>query len=185
MAWEIDQAHSQVTFNVKHMMISTVRGRFNQFSGILELDERTPANSRVDVTVDAASVDTNEPRRDGHLRSADFFDVANYPTITFKSTRVEIRDDEHARVYGDLTIHGVTHEVPLDVTLEGHTRDMQGQRRSAYVARGTITRSEFGLNWNVALEAGGWLVGDKINVEIEAEVLEPAAAPTAAQPAAR
>jgi polyisoprenoid-binding protein YceI len=182
MAWEFDTAHTTISFSAKHMMVTTVRGRFNKFSGVADLNEPNPANSHVEVTIDAASVDTNEPRRDGHLKSPDFFDVAQYPTITYKSTRVEHLGADKYRVIGNLTIKDVTYEVPLDVTYEGETRDMQGQRRAGFTITTSINRKDFGLNWNVALEAGGWLVGDQIKIEIETEVFEPAqvAAPVAA-----
>jgi polyisoprenoid-binding protein YceI len=174
MAWEIDAAHSLVEFSVKHMMVSTVKGRFGQYSGVLDLDEPNPHDSKVDVTIQTGSIDTHDPNRDAHLRSADFFDAEKYPTITFKSTTVEKLSDEEYRVTGDLTMHGVTREVPLQVTLEGQTKDMQGKRRAGFSIRTAVNRKDFGLNWNVALEAGGVLVGEKVNINIEAEVIETA-----------
>lgn len=174
MAWEIDTYHTRVGFAVKHMMVSTVRGSFKKFEGKIHLDEQTPAASQVDITVDAASIDTNDERRDGHLRSPDFFDAATYPTLTFKSTKVEKLSDEKFRVYGNLTIRDVTREVPLEVELTGESRDMQGQRRAGFEVTGSLNRKDFGLNWNVALEAGGWLVSDTIKLVIDAEVFEPA-----------
>lgn len=174
MAWELDTVHSSVGFAVKHMMVSTARGSFKKFEGTIHLDEQNPSASRVDVTVDATSIDTGDERRDGHLKSPDFFDVATYPTITFKSTKVEKLSDKKFRVTGDLTIHGVTREVPLNVELAGESRDMQGQRRAGFEVTGSINRKDFGLNWNVALETGGWLVSDTIKLVIDAEVLEPA-----------
>src|SRR5262249_6301428 len=147
MAWQLDTVHSQVEFAVKHMMVATVRGRFKKFSGTVALDEQQPEQSHVEVTLDAASVDTGEDRRDGHLRSPDFFDVESYPTLTFKSTRVEHLGGDHYRVTGDLTIRDVTREVPLDVALEGEHRDMQGQRRAGFAITGSINRKDFGLNW--------------------------------------
>jgi len=180
MAWQLDTVHSQIEFAVKHMMVSTVRGRFKKFSGTVALDEQLPEQSRVDVTVDVASVDTGEERRDGHLRSPDFFDVDRYPTLAFKSTNVEQLGEDHYRVTGDLTIRDVTREVPLDVTLEGRHRDMQGQRRAGFALTGSINRKDFGLNWNVALEAGGWLVADTIKLLVDAEVFEPATVPAEA-----
>jgi len=181
MAWEFDKAHTSIGFSAKHMMVSTVRGRFESFDGVVDLNEPSPADSHVDVTIDAASVSTNDPRRDGHLKSADFFDAEKYPSITYKSTKVEKLSDEKYRVTGDLTVKNVTREVPLDVTFEGESRDMQGQRRAGFTITTTINRKEFELNWNVALEAGGWLVGDTIKIEIDTEVFEPAQ--VAAQPA--
>lgn len=180
MAWEFDPAHSQIEFSAKHMMFTTVKGRFDKFSGIFELDEQHPASSRVDVTIDAASLTTGVEYRDNHLRSGDFLDVEKYPTITFKSTQVTLEGEHKARVTGDLTIHGVTRPITLDVTREGQYKDLQGQRREAYSANATISRKDWGLEWNVALESGGWLVGDAIKIAIETEVLEPAATPAAA-----
>jgi polyisoprenoid-binding protein YceI len=181
MAWEFDKAHTSIAFSAKHMMVSTVRGRFESFDGVLDLNEPNPHDSHVDVTIDAGSISTNEPRRDGHLKSADFLDVEHFPTITYKSTKVEKLSDEKYRVTGDLTIKDVTRQVPLDVTFEGENRGMQGDRRAGFTVTTSFNRKDFGLNWNVALEAGGWLVGDTIKIEIDAEVFEPA--PVAAQPA--
>ncbi len=180
MAWEFDKAHTSITFSAKHMMVSTVRGRFDSFDGIVDLNEPNPADSKVDVTIQAASISTNDPRRDGHLKSADFFDVEQYPTITYKSTKVEQLSGDKYRVTGDLTVKDVTRTVPLDVTFEGETRGMQGGRHAGFTITTAINRKDFGLNWNVALEAGGWLVGDTIKIEIDAEVLEPAQVATEA-----
>jgi polyisoprenoid-binding protein YceI len=182
MAWEFDRAHTNIGFSAKHMMVSTVRGRFESFAGVVDLNEPNPADSHVDVSIDASSVNTNEPRRDGHLKSADFFDVEKYPTITYKSTKVEKLSGDTYRVTGDLTIKDVTREVPLDVTFEGESRGMQSERRAGFTITTSINRKDFELNWNVALEAGGWLVGDTVKIEIDAEVFEPAV--TSAQTAA-
>jgi polyisoprenoid-binding protein YceI len=183
MAWEFDTAHSQVEFAVKHMMISTVRGHFKAFSGELDLNEQNPTASSVNVTIETASIDTGNDGRDGHLRSPDFFDVEHYPTATFKSARVEALGGERYRVYGDLTIHGVTRELPLELSVEGPVKDMQGNRRVAFSLTGELSRKDFGLNWNVALESGGWLVSDKVTLGIEAQVTEkvPATAEATAQ----
>ena len=172
MAWELDAAHSLVEFSVKHLMVSTVKGRFNKHSGVLELDEQNPSASTVDVTIDAASVNTGDEKRDAHLRSADFFDVDTYPTITYKSTKVEEIGDNHFRITGDLTIHGVTKEAVLDASLEGQTRNPWGKRVAAFSITTSVNRKDFGLNWNVALEAGGVMVSDKVNISIEAEANE-------------
>ncbi len=184
MAWELDPVHSLIEVSVKHMMVSTVKGRFKKFTVDLALDEQNPENSSIDVTADAASIDTGQEMRDNHLRSPDFLDVANFPTITFKSKKVERQGEEHARVIGDLTIRGVTKEVAFDATFEGEVKDMQGKRRAAFSAKSSISRKDFGLNWNVALESGGWLVSDKVQIAIELEVVErvpePAEAATAA-----
>lgn len=172
MDWNLDTAHTQVEFTVKHMMVSTVRGRFNRFNGVLDLDEQNPHASSVRVTIETASIDTGQEGRDNHLRGPDFFDAAQFPTITFVSKRVEGLSGERYRVIGDLTLHGVTHEVPLEIDVEGPIKDMQGKRRAAFAIRGEISRKDFGLNWNVALEQGGWLVSDKVALHIEAEAVE-------------
>jgi len=177
MAWEIDQSHSLIEFSVKHMMVTTVKGRFTKFAGKIDLDEANPAASVVDVTIDTNSVATGDEKRDGHLRSPDFFDVEQYPTITYKSTRVELTGHDSARVTGDLTIKGVSHPVTLEVTREGETKNMRGERLMGFSVRTSFSRKDWGLNWNVALETGGVLVSDKITVAIDAEVFEPAAAP--------
>lgn len=167
MAWQIDNTHSQVTFSVRHMMVTTVKGQFKVLSGKLEIDEQHPENSWVEAEVDAASIDTRDERRDGHLRSPDFFDAANYPTITFKSTKVEAVGDHEYRVSGDLTIHGVTKQVSFDAEYSGQLKDPYGMQRAGLSAKATINRKDFGLNWNQALESGGVLVGDKVTIEID------------------
>ena len=164
--WTVDRSHSSVEFRVKHMMISTVRGHFGEFDGTIVA---APAyhDSKVRGTIQAASIDTNEPNRDEHLRSADFFDVEHHPTIDFESTRIEHAGRGDYRVTGDLTMHGETHPVTLDVTVHGVTRDTQGFDRVGLEARGTISRSEFGLRWQQALETGGVLVGDEIRISAD------------------
>jgi polyisoprenoid-binding protein YceI len=181
MLWEIDNAHSMVEFAVKHMMITTVKGRFIKFSGTVELDEANPSAAEISGSIDVASIDTGQEPRDAHLRSPDFFDAARYPTITFSGKRVESLGGDRYRLIGDLTIHGVTREVPLEVTVEGQIKDMQGRRRASYALQTTISRKEFGLNWNVALESGGWLVSDAVKIAIEAQLI--AAVPAGAQQA--
>ena len=177
MAWDIDTAHSTIEFTAKHMMVTNVRGRFLNFSGDAHLDEEHPEQSRVDVTIDLASLTTGAEARDQHLRSADFFDVAQYPTATFHSTKVERRGEDHLKVTGDLTIRGITKPVTLDVTVEGKFKDMQGNDRYGFSATTSFSRKEFGLEWNVALESGGWLVGDKITIAIDAQVIAPVTEP--------
>ena len=135
------------------------------------------ANSKVDVTIDLASLTTGNEGRDNHLRSADFFDVEHYPTATFHSSKVEQRGEDRLRVIGDLTIRGVTKPVTLDVTVEGKFKDMQGKDRYGFTATTSFSRKEFGLEWNVALESGGWLVSDKITIAIDAQVIAPVAEP--------
>ena len=170
MTHTIDASHSQIEFSVKHMMVSTVKGRFEKYSGEIEIDEANPANSKVDVTIETASINTGNEGRDAHLRSADFFDAEQYPTITFVSKKVEQLTEDTGIVTGDLTMHGVTRELPLTITREGATTNMQGKNLQAFSASLVISRKDFGLEWNVALESGGWLVSDqiKINLDIEA-----------------
>jgi polyisoprenoid-binding protein YceI len=173
MAWEFDPAHTQIEFVAKHMMVTTVRGRFDRFSGTFDLDEPNPANSKVDVTIDATSITTGQEQRDAHLRGADFLGVEHYPTITFKSTQVTLKGEDHAAVTGDLTIKGVTRPVVLEVTREGRFTDLYGNTREAYSASTSISRKEWGLTWNVALESGGWLVSDQLKINIETQVFVP------------
>ena len=169
--WKIDPAHTLVEFSIKHMMFTTVKGRFTGVQGTLQLDEANPSRSSVEAEIDAASIDTGDQRRDDHLRSAEFLDVEHYPTISFKSARVELLDREHARVTGNLTIHGVTREVALDTELAGQGTTPFGTHVVGFEARTTINRKDFGLTWNVSLEAGGVLVGDTMKVEINVEAI--------------
>jgi polyisoprenoid-binding protein YceI len=171
MAWEIDAAHSQATFAVKHMMISTVKGHFNVLSGSLNIDEQNPANSWVEAQVEAASIDTRDANRDGHLRSPDFFDVEKYPVITFKSTKVEHVEGNEYKVTGDLTIRDVTKPVVFKAEYSGQGKDPWGGTRAGLTATGKIDRTEFGLAWNSALETGGVLVGNDVKVEIDLEAI--------------
>lgn len=172
MTWIIDASHSTVTFSVRHMMISKVRGRFSRFDGTVNFDEQNPANSAVHVTIDATSIDTRDERRDGHLMSPDFLDVANYPAITFISKRVEAIDDSHGRIIGDLTIRGVTREVALEVEYNGQSKSPWGTISAGFSASTKINRKDWGLTWNVALETGGVLVGDEVTIEIEIEIVK-------------
>lgn len=167
MAWKIDSAHTFIEFSVKYMMISRVRGQFTSFDGTLEIDLEDPTASFVEGTVDTASLDTKEAKRDGHLRSPDFFDVEKYPTMHFRSTRIESVGGERFKVVGDLTIKDITKEVVFDVTNEGQAQDPMGNKHWAMNATTTFNRKDFGLTWNVALETGGWLVGDEVQVAIE------------------
>lgn len=172
--WNIDSAHSQAEFTVKHMMITKVRGRFGDVSGTLTLDPETPASSRVAVDIDVASIDTRDEDRDAHLRSGDFFDVENHPTLTFRSTRVEGLELEAGagfRVIGDLTIRGTTKPVELDVVYEGEGQDPWGNERVAFSADTAIDRRDFGLEWNQALETGGVLVGHEVKIHLEAQAV--------------
>jgi polyisoprenoid-binding protein YceI len=175
MAWEIDPAHSEVQFSVKHMMFTTVRGHFNVLSGHLHIDEHHPENSWVDAQVDATSIDTRSDYRDGHLRSADFFEVEKYPAITFKSTKVEhVKGDEY-NVIGDLTMHGVTKSVPFKAEYSGKGKNPYGKTVAGLSAKTKINRKDFGLNWNQALESGGMLVSEDVTIEIDLEAVEQSA----------
>jgi len=172
MAWKIDSAHSRVAFSVRHMMISNAHGQFNKVDGTVEFDEAQPTRSTVDVKIDVASIDTHEEKRDGHLKSPDFFDAARYPYITFKSRRVEVVDDSHGKIYGDLTIKDVTREVSLNVEYSGTAKAPYGITSAGFTATTRINRKDWGLNWNVALETGGVLVGDTVNISIELEIMK-------------
>ena len=172
MAWQIDTSHSDIQFSVRHMMISKVRGRFENFSGTVNFDESNPTNTTVEIAVDLNSINTRDEKRDGHLRSADFFDVENYPTMTFVSKKVEQTDEFNGRLIGDLTIRGVTHEVALDVQYSGTAKSPWGTTSAGFSAKGKVNRKEFGLNWNAALETGGVLVGEDVEIAIELEIVK-------------
>ncbi len=168
--WTIDSAHTEITFSVRHMMISNVRGRFDKFAGTVEFDEQNPALSKVDVRIETASIYTKETQRDAHLRSADFFNAEQYPYATFKSKRVEKTSATTGRIIGDLTIRDVTREVVLEAQYAGQARSPYGQVNAGFSAHTKINRKEWGLNWNVALETGGVLVGDEITINLELEI---------------
>lgn len=170
--WAIDPAHSTAGFAVKHMMVSTVRGEFGKIGGTVSWTRPDYSDAKVDVTIDATTINTREPKRDAHLRSPDFFDVAKFPTLTFKSKRVEkAKEKGHVTLVGDLTIHGVTKEVAFDVT--GPTPEMKTPFGTVAVgaeAQAKINRKDFGLNWNKALEAGGVLVSEDVTIDINLEL---------------
>jgi polyisoprenoid-binding protein YceI len=169
--WAIDPAHANVEFAVKHLMIATVKGRFSDVSGTVRLDEEDPGNSAVDVTINVASIDTRQPDRDAHLRSADFFDVEHFPVMTFKSTRVRRQAEGELRIDGDLTIRDVRNPVTLRVTEEGRGSDPWGGERSGFSATAKINRRDFGLTWNQVLETGGIAVGDEVKISIDLELV--------------
>jgi len=154
------------------MMISKVRGEFTNYDINVNFDEENPTQTTVDVTIYADSISTRDDKRDAHLRSADFFDVDTYPVLTFKSTKVEQINPNKGRLIGDLTIRGVTHEVTLDVDYAGLIKSPFGSISAGFSAETSISRKDWGLNWNVALETGGWLVSDKIDIEIELELVQ-------------
>jgi polyisoprenoid-binding protein YceI len=173
--WTLDPAHSQVEFAVKHMMVTTVRGQFRNFSVDVDFDEDHPEQSSIVAHIDASSVETGMEARDAHLRSADFFDAATYPELTFRSTEIRAAGDGY-QIEGDLTIHGVTRSVTLDSEIGGVVANLQGGRRAAFNATTKISRKAWGLTWNVALESGGFLVGDDIKISIDLAVLQAEAA---------
>jgi polyisoprenoid-binding protein YceI len=171
--WNIDPVHSVAEFKVKHMMISNVKGQFTSLTGTMMLDEKDLANSRVEASIDAASINTRDAQRDAHLKSADFFDVEKFPTLSFKSTRVTRTGDSELAVTGDLTIHGVTREAVFAV--EGPTppaKDPWGNIRVGLSASTKISRKDFGLTWNAALETGGILVGDDVAITLDVEFVK-------------
>ena len=175
--WKIDPAHSAAHFSVRHLMISNVRGEFTKVSGGALIDHANPAKSTVEITIEAASLNTREPQRDEHLRSADFLDVANYPALTFRSKRIEALGADNFKLTGDLTIRGVTKEVTFDI--EGPTasvKDPWGNIRAGVSGSAKINRKDYGLVWNALTEAGGVVVGDEVKITIEAELIQQAPA---------
>jgi polyisoprenoid-binding protein YceI len=171
--WNIDPAHTVAEFKVKHMMIANVKGHFSRVSGVLIRDESDPANDRVEATIEAASIETRDEQRDGHLKSSDFFHVEKFPTLHFKSTDIRVVGKEELSVEGDLTIRGVTRKVRFAV--EGPTppaKDPWGNTRIGVSASTKISRKDFGLTWNVALETGGILVGDDITITVDAQFVK-------------
>lgn len=179
--WEIDPAHTTAQFTVRHMMMTDVRGVFEKIAGVINLDEKDLTHSTIDITIDATTISTREPKRDAHLKSADFFDVAKNPTVTFKSTKIENASKGKFKVTGDLTMHGITRSVTLDASaLSPVGKDPYGRSVRAASATATINRKDWGLLWNKALETGGFLVGDEVKLQIDAEMDEKPAAPAAA-----
>ncbi|HEY2646149.1 MAG TPA: YceI family protein [Candidatus Acidoferrales bacterium] len=175
--WQIDPAHSAAHFSVRHLMISNVRGEFTKLTGSATINPSDITKSSVEVTIDAASVNTREPQRDEHLRSADFFDVANHPTLSFRSRRIESLGDENLKMTGDLTIRGVTREVTFDV--EGPTpsvKDPWGNIRAGITASAKIDRKDFGVAFNALTETGAMVVGNEVKISIEAELIQQASA---------
>jgi len=167
--WKLDPSHAHVEFAVRHLMISKVRGQFTDVAGTLAIENDDISTARLDVEIRATSVDTRVEQRDEHLRSADFLDVDRFPTLSFRSKRVERTDRKRLRVAGDLTIRDLTREIALDVTERGTVTDPWGGERAGYEASVTINRKDFGLTWNQALEAGGLLVGDEVEITLDAE----------------
>jgi polyisoprenoid-binding protein YceI len=172
MNWQIDNAHSEINFSVRHMMISNVRGRFESFSGEVNFDEQNPEKTKVEVKIDANSINTREPKRDNHLRSQDFLYAEKYTYLTFRSKRVELTGKNRARLVGDLTVRGTTREITLNVEYSGQAKSPWGTTSAGFSATGTINRSDWNLTWNQALETGGVLVGDEIKFNVEVEIVK-------------
>jgi polyisoprenoid-binding protein YceI len=175
--YTFDKSHSSVGFQVRHIF-TNVSGRFTDYAGTIQVDRARPESSSVEFTIQATSIDTSEPKRDGHLRTADFFDVANHPTITFKSTSVKPNGKDSYLVTGDFTMHGVTKQITLPVSLLGEGKDPMGNEKMGLETAITLNRKDYGLNWNRALETGGVLVGEevKVQISIEANKAKPPAA---------
>jgi polyisoprenoid-binding protein YceI len=166
--WQLDASHSSIGFSVKHLMIATVKGSFGKYDVSFAGSENDLSKAKVTAKIDAASINTGNDQRDGHLRSADFFDAEKFPEITFTGKKIVGDAFGDFKIVGDLTMHGVTKEVTLDATFEGRAKDPWGNSRLGYTAKGKISRSDFGLNWNQALEAGGVVVSDEVKISIEA-----------------
>ncbi|HEU4533016.1 MAG TPA: YceI family protein [Polyangiaceae bacterium] len=182
MSWLLDSVHSHVGFSVKHMMVATVRGSFKSYRGDLRIDPKDFTRSTFTGEIDVTSIDTGNADRDAHLRAGDFFDAANHPKITFKSTGIEAKGEGEYAVRGDLTIRGVTKPVTLDVEFQGTSKNPYGKTVTGIGVRGTINRKDFGVSFNAALETGGVAVGDKVKIEIDVEAVlaeEPATAASA------
>lgn len=167
--WKIDSAHTLVELSAKHMMVTTVKGRFRDVKGTISVDEQNLANSSVEVEIAAASIDTGNDQRDGHLKSPDFLDVDKYPTITFKSTKVELESEERARITGDLTIRGITHPIVLETELTGFGRTPFKTEVVGFDAEAKLNRKDWGLTWNVPLEKGGVLVSDNVKISVSVQ----------------
>jgi polyisoprenoid-binding protein YceI len=178
--WDLDPVHTRLGFAARHAMVATVHGNFAVFSGVLRLDEEDPTRSSAEVHIDAASISTGNEQRDAHLRSPDFLDVVTYPELVFRSGRAERGEDEHEyRLFGELTVRDQTHPIVLDLEFQGAAVDPFGNQRVGFEGRATINRKDWGLTWNVALETGGILVGDKVKLGLDVSAIKrPADAPT-------
>jgi polyisoprenoid-binding protein YceI len=166
--WQLDASHSSIGFSVRHLMIATVKGSFGKYDASFAGDDSDLSKAQVKVSIDASSIDTSNEQRDGHLRSPDFFDVEKFPTIEFAGKTIVGNAFGDFKIVGDLTLHGVTKEITLDATFEGRAKDPWGNSRLGFTAKGKINRSDFGLNWNQALEAGGVLVSEEVKISVEA-----------------
>ncbi|HWI53182.1 MAG TPA: YceI family protein [Symbiobacteriaceae bacterium] len=172
--WVLDPSHTMVEFSVRHMMITNVKGRFSELAGAFTADLDDLTTAEISAAIQAASVDTRDAQRDAHLRSADFFDVENYPELTFKSWRIDRKGGSEYELVGDLTIHGVTKTSIWALTFEGQGKDPWGNERAGFSAETRINRKDFGLTWNAVLETGGILVGDEIKISLQAEAIKQA-----------
>jgi polyisoprenoid-binding protein YceI len=170
--WNIDPSHSAIGFSVRHMVVSKTRGRFTRWSGQIRFDPENPSASSVEVNIDPASIDTADAQRDAHLRSSDFLDVEKHPGASFRSTNVADLGGDRYRISGDLSVHGVTRPVVLEATYEGSGKDPWGGERAGFLATTSIDRKDFGLEWNKALETGGLLVGEKVELTLEVEAVK-------------
>jgi polyisoprenoid-binding protein YceI len=170
--WDIDLVHSHVGFTVRHMVVAKVHGQFTKWGGTLELDPEQLTQSKVDITIDASSISTREEKRDAHLSSGDFLEIEKHPNITFQSKLIEKTAADAYRMMGSLTIRGVTRDVVLDVEFGGRAKDPWGGERMGFTARTKIDRKDFGAKWNAALEAGGFVVGDTVDINIEIEAVK-------------
>jgi polyisoprenoid-binding protein YceI len=174
--WQIDPAHSTASFSIRHMMISNVRGEFGKVTGSVNWDEADVTKSTAEATIDTTTINTHEPKRDQHLKSPDFFDVAKYPTITFKSKSVKKAGADRLTITGDLTMHGVTKPVTLEATYTNdELKDPWGNTRRGASARTKLNRKDFDLKWNQTLESGGVLVGDEVDITLDLELIKKAA----------
>ncbi len=174
--WNFDPVHSTIAFSVRHLMIAKVHGQFKAWTGTLQVDESQPANSSVEVRIEAASIDTRESQRDDHLRSPDFLDAQKFPHIVFRSTKAEKAGDGHYRVAGSFTIRDVTREIVLDVEFLGRRKDPWGGERAGFAAKTSIDRKDYGLKFNMPLEGGGVLVGDRVDIALDIEAVKDTAA---------
>jgi polyisoprenoid-binding protein YceI len=170
--WEIDSSHSGIHFSVRHMVIAKVRGQFSRWSGTIAIEGADLTRASVEAVIDASSIETGVAARDTHLKSADFFDVEQFPEIRFRSRSVRHRGETELVVTGELTIHGVTREVDLEVEATGRTKDPWGNERAGFTAKTAIDRKDFGLSWNQVLEAGGVMVGERVTIELEVEAVK-------------
>lgn len=171
-SWTIDPAHTTAAFVAKHMMITSVRGSFANIQGTIQLDESDFTRSSVEAKIDSKTITSGVDQRDTHLRSADFLDVENWPDITFKSTRIEKKSGDDYVIYGDLAIRGTAKQIALNTTYEGRGKGMDGKDRIGFSAKAVVNRKDWGLNWNVALEAGGVLVSDKVTIELDVQAIQ-------------